>query len=321
MEAREEPDPAFLQTQEKSGPVAALAEEITRGLTTDLERAGVVLTYLSENYRYTLNPKRGAGENPLEDFLFYSKEGYCEHYATAMAILLRHAGIPSRIVTGYIQGQWNEYGKYFLVRQLDAHSWVEVYIDGAGWTTFDPTPVEGLTTPEESSRLGLFLDSVRWRWSRYIVNYTLTDQMRVGSRIETGVGSLQKDLRQRLARLFSGPRGGIKKLPGYAWGAVLMVIIVLMLAFVLIPMRLAGGRRTSKKTPAFYGRFEKILRKKGFERRPSETAMELALRSRLKEAEKVAGAFGRVRYGNHELDDRVKAEVMNSIEKLERDAA
>src|SRR3989454_389608 len=78
--------------------------------------------------------------DPVDDFLFTRKTGYCEHYATAMVVLLRALGIPARLVTGFLPGVWNDFGNYYTIRQQDAHAWVEVYFPLSGWVTFAPTP-------------------------------------------------------------------------------------------------------------------------------------------------------------------------------------
>ena len=89
-------------------------------------------------FGYTLTPPP-LGRNSVDDFLFSTKQGFCEHYASAFTFLMRAAGIPARVVTGYQGGYWNAMGDYLLVRQSDAHAWSEVWIDGRGWVRVDPT--------------------------------------------------------------------------------------------------------------------------------------------------------------------------------------
>lgn len=107
---------------------------------TDLSYLNFVMNHFKENeYFYSLNPKP-IGNNYAK-FFFESKEGYCEYYAGTMTILARAAGIPSRIVTGFYGGQYNQYGNFFTFAQEDAHSWVEAWVQGKGWVRFDPTQV------------------------------------------------------------------------------------------------------------------------------------------------------------------------------------
>ena len=96
-------------------------------------------TRFSRIYQYTLDVGGHRSDSPLDDFLFTRKTGYCEHYATAMVILLRTLGVPARLVTGYFASEWNNFGHYYAIRQQDAHAWVEVWFPRSGWITFDPT--------------------------------------------------------------------------------------------------------------------------------------------------------------------------------------
>ncbi|MEP6937725.1 MAG: DUF3488 and transglutaminase-like domain-containing protein [Chthoniobacterales bacterium] len=96
--------------------------------------------FRKEGFVYSASP--GAyGSGALDELLFHRKIGFCEHYAASFATLMRVAGIPSRVVMGYLGGQWNQFGKYFLVRQSDAHAWCEVWLPGRGWERVDPTSV------------------------------------------------------------------------------------------------------------------------------------------------------------------------------------
>ncbi|MGB6143654.1 MAG: transglutaminase domain-containing protein, partial [Rhodanobacter sp.] len=89
-------------------------------------------------FRYTLAPAP-LGRDAMDDFLFATREGYCEHYSSAFTVLMRAAGIPARVVTGYQGGYWNKLGNYLLVRNSDAHAWSEVWLAGRGWVRVDPT--------------------------------------------------------------------------------------------------------------------------------------------------------------------------------------
>lgn len=126
-----------------------LVKEIVEDLDTDYEKAQAIERYLRENYRYTLEvdvvPE---GYDFIDYFLFHSKEGYCTYYATAMAIMLRLEGIPTRYVEGYLAHEAREEGRY-VVRNNNAHSWVEAFIEPIGWMTFEPTPAYPLPSASE----------------------------------------------------------------------------------------------------------------------------------------------------------------------------
>jgi len=102
----------------------------------DVVRRALVLFHAS--FTYTLNPPL-LGRDSVDEFLFDTRSGFCEHYASAFVFLMRAAGIPARVVTGYQGGWWSDSGQYLLVRQSDAHAWAEVWRDGRGWLRVDPT--------------------------------------------------------------------------------------------------------------------------------------------------------------------------------------
>lgn len=117
-------------------------QALARNLRADAASDGDYLRLLLRRFReqpyfYTLEPPL-LGEHPVDAFLFETRAGFCEHYASAFAVLARAAGVPARVVTGYQGGQWNPVGGYWIVRQSDAHAWVEAWLDGR-WQRFDPT--------------------------------------------------------------------------------------------------------------------------------------------------------------------------------------
>jgi hypothetical protein len=118
-----------------------LARRITAGKDNPYDQAAAIEAYLRANYQYTLTPTEPpAGADPLEYFLFTSKEGYCEYFASAMGDLLRSIGIPTRLVNGYGAGSYDEKLGRYVVKESDAHTWVETYVPGYGWIPFEPTP-------------------------------------------------------------------------------------------------------------------------------------------------------------------------------------
>ena len=96
--------------------------------------------FRTQGFRYSLSPGEYA-KNDLEQFLFHRRVGFCEHYAASFATLMRLAGIPARVVVGYLGGEYNDLGHFFLVRQADTHAWCEVWLPDSGWTRVDPTSV------------------------------------------------------------------------------------------------------------------------------------------------------------------------------------
>lgn len=110
-----------------------------RAKYSDQQLIDFVLAHFHNNpYRYTLTPPP-LGDNSVDEFLFETQQGFCAHYASAFALIMRYAGIPSRVVGGYLGGEWNENVGYLNVYQYDAHAWNEVWLEGKGWVRVDPT--------------------------------------------------------------------------------------------------------------------------------------------------------------------------------------
>jgi protein-glutamine gamma-glutamyltransferase len=134
--------------------VYALAREWTAGESRPYDAVKAIETRLQEEYTYAERvPTR---ELPLHGFLFEERRGYCQHFSGAMALMLRMVGIPARVAAGFSPGSYNRDTREYRVRDLDAHSWVEVYFTGIGWVPFDPTPVRA---PAESQSSGLLATS------------------------------------------------------------------------------------------------------------------------------------------------------------------
>jgi protein-glutamine gamma-glutamyltransferase len=120
---------------------AALAAQLRHRAGSDGAFVRAALTFLrTAGFTYSLTPPP-LGADPVDDFLFNTRTGFCGHYASAFVDLMRAGGVPSRVVTGYLGGQWNPYDGTLIVRQSDAHAWAEVWLEGRGWTRVDPTAV------------------------------------------------------------------------------------------------------------------------------------------------------------------------------------
>jgi transglutaminase-like putative cysteine protease len=118
-----------------------LAQRLRAASSDDRAYVQAVLAYLRDNdFEYTLAPAK-LSRNSIDDLLFSTHQGFCGHYASAFAMLMRAGGVPSHVVTGYLGGEWNRFGNYLLLRQANAHAWTEVWLDGIGWLRVDPTAV------------------------------------------------------------------------------------------------------------------------------------------------------------------------------------
>ncbi|HMJ09793.1 MAG TPA: transglutaminase domain-containing protein [Polyangiaceae bacterium] len=144
-----EPGPFDLQLPRRIRPqLTALAEAWTRGTVSPADKLDAIQQRLLREYRYSRKVPRQKRLDPVLDFLFVHKSGHCEYFATGMALVARAAGIPTRIVTGYRVAERSAFG-YYVVRERNAHSWVEAYVPGRGWTLRDPTPQEELPQNRE----------------------------------------------------------------------------------------------------------------------------------------------------------------------------
>ena len=262
-----------------------LAEEWTRDAETPFEKARAIEQRLRRDFRYSLNLR--ARGNFIESFLFDTREGHCEYFATSMVMLLRSIGIPARIVNGFYSAEWNNIALAFTVRQRDAHSWVEVYFDNYGWMTFEPTPAEGIARPSNvpylQQSLGRLADALKVRWYRYMIDYSFTDQMGIIRSVLTAayrVRSFMDDIRMREAGTPWRLRGeGID--PDLVARVVMMVAVATggIALVVLLRGRIRPSRRRRAKfVIAFYADVVRQLARMGYELAPGETPREFARR-------------------------------------------
>ncbi len=171
--------------------------------------ARVLQMYNQQPFIYTLNPPLLNGDT-VDQFLFDSRKGFCEHYAGSFALLMRAAGIPARIVTGYQGGEFNEVGNYLIVRQSDAHAWTEVWLEDRGWVRVDPTAAVSPSRIERGldhalgdeasnfrfdNRNPLFgqllfgWDNLQHGWNDWVIDYNTQKQMKFLSNLNLGVDS------------------------------------------------------------------------------------------------------------------------------------
>lgn len=162
--------------------IRTVAAEWTGTIREKLEIAIEIERRLSTDFQYSLDTTDFTNRTDhMEQFLTNTRRGHCEYFATAMVLLLRAREIPARVVNGYLSDEWSDAsGGYFVVRQENAHSWVEAWIEPHGWLTFDPTPADGLGSrrvPDSFYRkLTRSLDAIKLLWYRYVVDFDVTGQ-------------------------------------------------------------------------------------------------------------------------------------------------
>lgn len=266
--------PLFLQLPANLSPkIRELAKQITAKASSAGAKAVAVERYLRQNYKYSLVRKPFSGP-PLDDFLFNQKLGHCEFFSTAMTILLRAAGVPARQVTGFLGASWNSYGGYYAVRQSDAHSWVEVWIQDRGWQRFDASP---RASPSDLTSylaaLEEYFDSLRLRWYKWVIEYDLVNQIAALKALRDTFSS-QSKVTQQVRK--SSSRGGRR-----TWVWVFVVVIVGLLLIGLIARRgqvRKGSVVTYSLVSQLYMRALQLLEAVNIKRSETETPNEYLTR-------------------------------------------
>jgi protein-glutamine gamma-glutamyltransferase len=192
----------YLQLPKDLDPrITKLADDITAKGQSPIEKASLVESYLKRTYKYTLNLTWKPGAQPLSTFLFSAKAGHCEYFASSMAILLRAAGVPTRLVNGFLMGEYNPVGQDYIIRQSDAHSWVEVYRPGSGWIEFDPTPADpNHNEITLATQISQYVDAAELFWNSYVIVYDATAQLQLFRSAQDRVQSVQATFRNKSDR-------------------------------------------------------------------------------------------------------------------------
>lgn len=278
-----------------------LAREIRDEAGSDADIVARALRMFREQgYAYTLTPPL-LGQDGIDEFLFSTRSGFCEHYAGAFTFLMRAAGVPARVVTGYQGGEHNPVGNYFIVRQSDAHAWSEVWLKGWGWVRVDPTAAVSSSRIEngiasalpESEPLPFFVrtdlewlrsmrqnwDALNNYWDQWVLSYDQEQQIGLFARLGFGIVSWRE----------------------LAWGLAIGMALLLgsIAAYILWPKR----RSPADKIQALYLGYCKKLEKAGLARLPTEGPLDFAQRIRILRpdlaatTDAVAKLYIQLRYG------------------------
>jgi protein-glutamine gamma-glutamyltransferase len=166
----------YLQLPIVDPRIPALARSATQRASTPYDKAAALETFLKTKYNYTLDLTGNPGKDPLVHFLFETRAGHCEYFASSMTVMLRTLGIPAREVNGFLPGEYNELGGDYIVRASDAHSWVEAYFPGSGWIVFDPTPDAPIVSASLFSRISQLADWAELTWNDWVISYDFAHQ-------------------------------------------------------------------------------------------------------------------------------------------------
>jgi hypothetical protein len=300
-----------LQLPERGNPeVRALARRLRAEAPSDTALVQRVLRlFHEEEYAYTLTPPL-LGNDGIDEFLFRTRRGFCEHYAGAFTFLMRAAGIPARVVTGYQGGEFNRLGNYLIVRQSDAHAWSEVWLAGQGWVRVDPTAAvaanrieQGIasalpigeplpffvrTDVEWLKQLRLRWDTLNNQWNQWVLGYNQERQIGLFARLGFGIVSWQE----------------------LAWGLVIGVGVLLGV-FAALTLRAARKPRADE-VQALYLRFCAKLARAGVVRLATEGPLDFAARVRAARPELAAAVdsvtrpYVQLRYSAHASGETLK---------------
>ncbi len=285
----------YLQLPALDPRIADLAGQVTGKIDGKYAKTRALEQYLRSHYTYSLvlagTPN---SKDPLAMFLFDVRKGHCEYYASAMAVMLRQIGIPSRLVNGFRAGEYNHIGDNFTVRQYNAHSWVEAYFPPYGWIEFDPTPVDPQHPRTAFARLISDLtDAIDLWWWEGVVNYDSSKQFRVLIALQARIDRFQQSLQNLLALVTEKGRETVALLhspsPTLAFGKkwafwIPWFAVAVLLLIKPIRRRIAGllwhtlGRKNSRAIATrFYAQALYLLDAYGLKRRREQTPMEFAL--------------------------------------------
>lgn len=313
-------DLKYMRLARKGNPATrALAQQWRASCDTTEALVARALQYFQENsFTYTLDPVPISGQM-IDDFLFRTRSGYCEHFAASLAVLMHHADIPARVVGGYTGGVVNPYGNYLIVRQYHAHAWTEIWHENSGWIRVDPTlaiapvPVEqrgpvdqspylvdllGLTKYYLTASLGW--DALNNQWNTWFYSYSFYRQKRLLSRLGLELDSWLDPLK------------------------LILLILVVTAIFILILVMFNIRKKASQQDAlhAVYNRFCKKLTRLGYPRRPSQGPLDYAshisaVRPDLsEEVHEIINLYIHFRYGRGVLDSAALKSFKNRIKKI-----
>jgi transglutaminase-like putative cysteine protease len=321
---------ANLQLPALDPRIRDLAIGIASGAQDDGARARAVEKYLSKTYPYTIELPKTEVADPVADFLFSRKKGHCEYFASSMVVMLRSIGIPARVVTGFQSGIFNPISGWYLIRASDAHSWVEAWIPGSGWTTFDPTPPNTNPTVSFATRLHLYLDALQVFWQDWILSYDIDRQLNL-------VGNLEQSRHHFALKYLDGAWSRIvrkariqavevKKHAGELVAAVAAAALLIFLGPVVFARirlllqfrRVQRGEVSASDATLLYQRMLLILRRRGVQKpawlTPAEFSQLVPDAATARLVADFTSAYHELRYGRKQDAARRLVAILDQLE-------
>ncbi len=280
----------YLKLPPLDARIAKLAEDITAQAPSNYEKAVAMERYLSTHFSYTLELPSSLPADPLAHFLFERKKGHCEYFASSMAVMLRSLRIPTRIVTGFRGGEYNDLTGQYVVRASDAHSWVEAYFPGSGWVSFDPTPAASLAARTGWSRMDLYLDAAASFWREWIINYDVGHQRTLSKDAATSTRLFVEQARRWIERQHSAMLQWARRAHDHftafpvRWLGGLIAFTTVLIALWNV-RRLIGGLRARslrahperaprESAALWYDRMVNRMARLGWRKSPSQTPLD-----------------------------------------------
>ncbi|MEJ7606898.1 MAG: DUF3488 and transglutaminase-like domain-containing protein [Bryobacteraceae bacterium] len=311
--------------------IADLSQTLGKGQTSE-QSAKAIELHLRSRYGYTIDLLSEPVADPLAHFLFERRQGHCEYFASAMAVMLRELQIPSRVVTGFESGVYNPLTGFHAIRASDAHSWVEAYLPGAGWTTFDPTPPAGRGSAVDTiaEKWELYLDAANMFWQQWVVNYDLERQFEIAAHVERSTRAMQTpfwaDWPAQAKHQFNNWWSAARRFAA----ASLIAAVVLAVTIAFGPglwrqfqslrdvRRLEKGRVHASDASVLYARMLELLRRRGFDKpawlTPAEFARVLPPSPASIVVEQLTSAYQELRYAGR---PEAGLEMMRLLKVLE----
>ena len=289
----------YLQLPELSPSVGSLARRITAGAANDAERARAIESYLVRTGRYTDTPPPvdpNATRSPIEAFLLGELAGHCEYFASAMVVLAREVRLHARLVNGFAGGQENRIGGFLELTRSDAHTWVEVHYEHAGWVRYDPTPADLRARPELVLSLSVQLrqlgSALELWWYQSVLGFDRSDQIHAAKRAWLAWQSAKGNRHETHggdASLLARLRGDL------AWREI-AALLACVTAGSLVLYRLARRKR-GPGLPADYAAALRLLARRGLVRAAQQTACDFVAAVAAVHPGAAASAFERLTHG------------------------
>lgn len=308
-----------------------LANRWTEGYQLDRDRAAALEHHLRTSFTYGLEGDSPPASDQLSWFLFEKKRGHCEYFASAMAVMLRASWIPSRIVTGFQSGAYNDITGWHVVRHSDAHAWVEAWIPGEGWMVFDPTPPNpAAATMGLTDRVALYLDAASLFWQEWVIGYDLDRQLTLAFRVDQ---SRRRISFRRIEDYFAGLRNWVSAFasePGKWHGQALLTVLMALVALAgalllvrrkrsLLRRRLHSGQATMNDAILLYRQMLTALARRGLIKPEACTPLEFARMAgdveTARAVEQFTFAYNELRFGG-KAEAAVRLPLL--LERIER---